>query len=408
MLKVLIADKLAEVARTRLQEGDCEVLQDPSLKDDTLVAALREHDPEVLVVRSTKVRAEHFEAASSLALVVRAGAGVNTIDLATASSRGVFVSNCPGTNSVAVAELTWGHILNADRRIADGVADLRAGDWRKKTYSQAHGVYGRTLGLLGMGAIAREVAKRARSFGMPVVAWSRSLTDEDAAELGIRRMDSAVEVAKRADVLSVHLASTPATRRFVGPAIFDALPNGAIFVNTSRGEVVDEDALVKAVTERGIKAGLDVFCGEPAVDGPWSTPVADLDGVYGTHHIGASTTQAQESVAAEACRVVLAFAATGDAPNCVNLAGRTPATHLMVVRHVDEVGVLARILDLLRHAGINVAKMQNIIFAGTDGGAGGAACARIQLEGEPPDSVLDLLRRADPIFDVKLVSLEDA
>ena len=408
MPRVLIADKLAEVARTQLQEGGCEVIWDPSLADEALVAALVEHDPEVLVVRSTKVRAEHLQAAASLALVVRAGAGVNTIDLATASSRGVFVSNCPGTNSVAVAELTWGHILNADRRIADGVADLRAGTWKKKTYSKAHGVYGRTLGVLGMGAIAREVVKRAQGFGMPVVAWSRSLTDELAAELGVRRMDSAVEVAKRAQVLSVHLAATPATRGFVGPAIFDALPNGAIFVNTSRGEVVDQDALVKAVTEKGIKAGLDVYLGEPGGDGPWETEVAGLQGVYGTHHIGASTTQAQEAVASEACRVILDFAASGDAPNCVNLAERTPATHLMVVRHVDEVGVLARILDLLRHAGINVAKMQNIIFAGPDGGAGGAACARIQLEGEPPDSVLDLLRRADPIFDVKLVSLEDA
>ncbi len=408
MPRVLIADKLAEVARTRLQEAGCEVIWAPSVKDEALVSALDEHDPEVLVVRSTKVRAEHFSAARSLALVVRAGAGVNTIDLAAASTSGVFVSNCPGTNSVAVAELAWAHILNADRRVADGVADLRAGRWKKKIYGKANGLYGRTLGVLGMGAIAQEVVKRAQGFGMPVVAWSRSLTDEAALRLGVQRMDSAVDVARRADVLTVHLAATPATRGFVGPAIFDALPQGAIFVNTSRGEVVDEQALVKSVTERGLRAGLDVYQGEPAADGDWSTPLAALDGVYGTHHIGASTEQAQESVASEACRVVLAFVTVGDAPNCVNLADRTPATHLMVVRHADEVGVLARVLNLLREAGINVAKMQNIIFAGPDGGAGGAACARIELVGVPPASVVDRLRRADPIFDVKLVSLEDA
>lgn len=409
MLRVLIADKLSDVARSGLQEGDCEVLIRPGLKGDLLTAALQELDPDVLVVRSTRVQAEQFGAARSLTLVVRAGAGVNTIDLAAASARGVYVCNCPGTNAAAVAELTWAHILNADRRVADNVRDLRGGQWAKKTYARdASGLRGRTLGVIGCGDIGRLVAQIGRGFGMSVVAWSRSLTDEAAAGFGARRMDSAVEVARRADVLSVHLALTPATRGFVGDAIFDVLRPGSIFINTSRGDVVDEPALIRAVREKGLRAGLDVFCDEPATDGEWRTPLAGLEGVYGTHHIGASTAQAQDAVAAEVCRVVLTFKETGTAPNCVNLARRTPATHMLIVRHQDRVGVLAGVLGVLREADINVGKMENVIFSATQDVSGGSACARIQIVGLPAPDVLDQLRTQDTIFDVKVVSLEVA
>ena len=407
MLRVLIADKLSDVARTGLQEGDCEVLIRPDLKGDALSAALGELDPDVLVVRSTRVRAEQLAAARSLTMVVRAGAGVNTIDLGAASARGVYVCNCPGTNAAAVAELTWAHILNADRRVADGVRDLREGRWAKKTYAKgAGGLRGRTLGIIGFGDIGRLVAQIGRGFGMSVLAWSRSLTDEVAARSGVRRMDSAVEVARRADVLSVHLALTPATRGFIGQAIFDVLRPGSIFVNTSRGAVVDEEALARAVREGGLRAGLDVFCDEPAADGAWRSPLAELPGIYGTHHIGASTAQAQDAVAAEVCRVVLTFKETGTAVSCVNLARRTPATHMLIVRHQDRVGVLAGVLGALREADINVGKMENVIFSATGDQPGGSACARIQIVGLPAPGVLDQLRTRDTIFDVKVVSLE--
>lgn len=402
MLRVLIADKLPDFARTRLQEAGCAVVFDPNLTDANLADALREHDPDVLVVRSTKVKAEHLAAARTLQLIVRAGAGVNTIDLEAASSRGVQVANCPGTNAVAVAELAWAHILNADRRVADGAADLRAGSWKKKLYSKARGLKGRTLGVIGVGDIGREVILRARAFEMPVVAWSRSLTPEKAAALGITALPSAVEVARQADVLTVHLAMSPATRGIVGEAIFDALRPGAIFVNTSRGEVVDEAALARAVREKGVRAGLDVFMNEPANDGEWSSELAKLPGVWGTHHIGASTDQAQEAVADETVRIILVWRASGEAPNCVNMAETTTATHLLVVRHEDQVGVLAVVLDALRQANINVQQMENAIFSG-----GRAASARIYIENPPPASLLDELRAREPIFDVKLVALEN-
>jgi len=406
VLRVLIADKLPDAARTALQEAGCEVVVNAALKGPALTDALGSVNPDVLVVRSTKVLAEDFEAARRLSLVVRAGAGVNTIDLSTASSRGVYVANCPGKNATAVAELAFAHILNADRRVADAVADLRAGVWKKKTYAKARGLHGRTLGVIGCGTIGREVIRIGRAFGMEVVAWSRSLTDADAAAMGATKAPHAVDVARQADVISVHLALNASTLGFVGESIFDAMRPGALFVNTSRGDVVDEAALARAVRTKGVRAGLDVFVGEPSADGPWTTELAGLEGVYGTHHVGASTDQAQEAVADAATEIIATYAATGSVLNCVNLADRTPATHLLVVRHRDEVGVLASVLELLREAAINVEQMENIIFkAASDGGLARAACARIQVVGEPPAAVLALIGDQDAVFDAKLVPL---
>jgi len=400
-MRALIADKLPESARHALIEGGLSVVFDATLAGDTLLAAMEAHDPDVLLVRSTKVTAAHIAAGKSLQLIVRAGAGVNTIDLDAASSHAVYVANCPGMNAVAVAELTWGHILNADRRIADNVADLRAGQWRKKTYAKARGLKDRVLGVIGCGAIGRAVIERGQAFGMRVMAWDPMLDAEGARDLGVGLAADIVELARCADVLTLHVPLNDATRGMADAELFGALRPGAIFVNTSRGPVVDEAALSEAVRTKGIRAGLDVFCGEPGAEGEWSQPLAKLDGVYGTHHIGASTDQAQEAVAAEACRVVLEWAHGGEAPNCVNLATATPATHRLVVRHADEVGVLAGILTLLREAGINVQRMRNIIFSGEKG----AACARINIMGPLDDGLVERLRGSLNIFDVKVLEI---
>ena len=401
MLKVLIADKLPDAMRTRLQERDIQVFFEPTLGGEALVTALAAHDPDVLVVRSTKVPKAALQAARALQLIVRAGAGVNTIDLAEASERGVCVSNCPGMNAAAVAELAMAHLLNADRRVADGVASLRGGQWEKKVYSrQARGLKGRRLAVLGLGSIGVEVVQRARAFGMRVVAWSPSLTAARAEAIGAEYASSALQCARDADALSVHLALNPATHGFVGAAILGALRPGAILVNSSRGEVVDEQALAEQVRTRGLRAGLDVFCGEPGADGGWSSSLLELPGVYGTPHIGASTDQAQDAVADEALRVVLEWVATGAAPNCVNLAAETDASHLLVVRHRDEVGVLASVLGTLSQCGINVQGMENVLFSG-----GHAACARIHIDGVIPPAAVESLAGLPPVYDVKQVEL---
>src|SRR4051812_31705174 len=185
----------------------------------------------------------------SLSLVVRAGAGYNTIDVATASKRGIYVSNCPGKNAIAVAELAIGLLLSLDRRIPDNVADLRAGTWNKKEYSKAAGLFGRTLGVVGTGSIGREVILRAHALGMKVLAWSRRLDDEEAARLGVERARSVADLSGRADAVTLHVALTPETRGLLGEAAIDRLRPRAMVINTSRAEVVDGVALARAVTE---------------------------------------------------------------------------------------------------------------------------------------------------------------
>jgi D-3-phosphoglycerate dehydrogenase / 2-oxoglutarate reductase len=400
-MHVLIADKFEQSGRDGLAAIGCEVTLQPDLKDEALTEAIRALNPDVLVVRSTKVT-EPMLAAGALKLVVRAGAGYNTIDVAAASRRGIYVSNCPGKNSIAVAELAFALMLALDRRVADNVIALRRGEWNKREFSKARGLYGRTLGLVGTGQIGREMIPRARAFGMKVVAWSRSLTDERAAALGVERMETPQEVARVADVVSVHLALKPETRSLVGADVFNSMREGALFINTSRGEVVDQGALREVLKTGRIRAGLDVFAQEPAAaTGEFTDEIAREENLYGTHHIGASTDQAQEAIAAETVRIVRSFKETGIVPNVVNLAERTPATHTLVVRHQDRPGVLAQVLDAIRTAGINVQEMENIIFEGSE-----AAVARINLEAAPAAETLERLRAENPdILELSLLEI---
>src|SRR6188508_1818062 len=205
-MRILIADKFEKSGIDGLKAAGCEVVYEPDLKDESLTEAIRASGADVLVVRGTKVTEPMLDA-GRLSLIVRAGAGYNTIDVAGASKRGIYVSNCPGKNAIAVAELTFALILALDRRIPDNVAELRAGTWNKKEYSKAQGLYGKTIGLLGVGNIGREVIRRAAGFGMPVVIWSRRfagerrpLTEQEARELG-------VEAALRQ--VAIELAPTP-------------------------------------------------------------------------------------------------------------------------------------------------------------------------------------------------------
>jgi D-3-phosphoglycerate dehydrogenase len=346
-------------------------------------------------------------AGTSLSLIVRAGAGVNTIDVNAASRRGIYVSNCPGKNSIAVVELTFALILALDRRIAENVSDLRAGKWNKKEYSIARGLFGRTLGILGYGNIGQEVARRAIAFGMRVVVWSRrfeqSLQSESRMpDPGVTVVHSPEAVAEQADILSVHLALASDTRNLVSGSVLNRLKPGSYFVNTSRAEVVDHAALADAVRNRGIRAALDVFAQEPASStGEFSDPLLTLPGVIGTHHIGASTAQAQEAIAAEAARIVRIYKETGKVPNVVNLATTTPATHMLVVRHRDRPGVLAHVFDHLRAGNLNVQETENVVFEGAE-----AAIARINLDGEPPAELLQTIARGNPdILNLYLVKI---
>ncbi len=384
-MNILITDKLAQAGLDALEQAGHTVHTRPGLKGDDLVQAVTELQPDALVVRSTKVPAAVMDAGRRLELIVRAGAGYDNIDVAAASRKGIFVANCPGKNAAAVAELAIGLMIALDRRLPDNVADARAGVWNKAKYSKAQGLKGRTLGVVGLGNIGREVVRRALALDMRVIAWSRSLTEEAAEEMGIRRMPYPLTVAREADIISLHLASAPETENLADARFFDAMKPGALFINTARSSVVDEDALRRAMDEKGIRAALDVMAGEPSgKDGPFEHGLAGHPSVYFTHHIGASTEEAQDAVAMDAVRILRAYAETGRAPNVVNLSERSPATYLLTVRHLDRVGVLAGVLDEVRKAGWNVQEMENVVFSGAE-----AAVARIRFNGSLDEAVLE-------------------
>ena len=399
-MKVLIADKLSPATVAALQELGLEVRVDADLTAERLPDEIG--DANILVVRSTTVNAATFEAGKGLSLVIRAGAGVNTIDLAAASERGVYVANCPGKNTAAVAELAIGLLIAADRRICAATDALRAGQWKKKEFGKSRGLKGRTLGILGLGAIGLAVARRALGLEMDVIAWSRSLTPERAEELGIGYADSPEMLARESDAVSVHLAMTPDTKHMVNKAFLDAMKPGSVLINSSRGELVDTEALKAAIAEKELRVGLDVYEDEPA-GGEADFPQADLAGVIaaGTPHIGASTDQASEAVAEEVVRIVDVFLKTGHPAGTVNLCKRSPATHSLVVRHMNKVGILAGVLLGLREEGINVEEVENTIFEGAK-----AACCSILVDQAPSDALLSKMKENPDILHVMLNAQE--
>ncbi len=309
-MKILVADEFPAFAREELTGKGHTLTYNESLTGDALRDAIAGY--EVLIVRSTEVTAAVLDAGDALKLVIRAGAGYNTIDTAHAKAKGIAVCNCPGTNSVAVAELALGLMLALDRRIPDNVAASRDGVWNKKSFSKARGLYGQTLAIIGLGSIGREVALRAKAFGLKLVGYDPYANAAQASELGIRLVESAIEAASQADIVTVHVPAAAETKNLCNGAFFAAMNDGAMFINTSRADVVDEAALREAVADKRLRVGLDVFKGEPeAKEGTFEFALAKQAGVYVTHHIGASTTQAQDAVAVRAVEIIDEFSASG-------------------------------------------------------------------------------------------------
>lgn len=397
-MKALVADAFPEQAREALIKAGIEVTYEPESGGKGLTS-LGDHD--IVVVRSSKLTGDAIRSAKHLQLIVRAGAGVNTIDVAAASKLGVYVTNCPGKNAIAVAELTFALLLGVDRHVASAAAEIRAGTWNKKAYSKADGIFGKTLGIVGFGTIGREVARRAHAFGLRVVAWSRSLDDATAESLGVERAPDLNALAAASDLVSVHLPLTPDTKKIINAAFLNALPKKAVLVNVARDGIVDESAITEAIASRGLRYATDVFEGEPSTgNAPFSHPLAQNSAVLATPHIGASTEQAQNAVADEAVRIITTFARTGAALNCVNIAKSSPARHQLVVRHLDKVGVLAHVLEAIRAANINVEEVENVIFEGAE-----AASARIRLGQEPTSALVDTISKHDCVLDARLVAL---
>ena len=394
-MKVLLADALPDAAVERLEAAGDEVTRMPELDAESLPDHIAGH--EVLIVRSTKVTTAALDAADSLGLIVRAGAGTNTIDTDRAAELGVFVCNVPGKNALAVAELTMGLLIAIDRHIAAGTADLRNGAWNKKTYSKADGLFGRRMGIVGVGDIGIATAARAWAFGIDVVAVAKpgrsdaAIARAEAA--GITFVDSLDELLSTSDIVSLHVPGSPDTKGMVDAEFLGAMKDGAILLNTSRGDVVDEAALIDALDNRGMRAGLDVFANEPGSgSGEFDSAIAKHPSVVGTHHVGASTNQAQAAVTDGTIDTVQAY--RGGAPiNCVNLNPVPTKAATLTVRHHDRVGVLASVLQILRKEELNVSNMQNRVFAGSK-----AAVASIDVGHLPSAHIVDEVQSLDDVI----------
>jgi D-3-phosphoglycerate dehydrogenase len=402
-MKLLIADKLPRAYVDTLRKIVEEVEYEPDLDAGSLAKKIA--GARILVVRGTKVRVDAIEKAGELELIVRAGAGTENIDMNAASAQGIYVNNCPDKNSAAVAELTLALLLAVDRHIPDQNMALLQHKWDKVGFSKADGLKGKVFGVIGTGAVGKEVIKRAKAFDMSVVAWSRSLTDEKAAELGFSRASTIDELIERCDIVSLHVALASETTHLLSAERIAKLKPGAIVLNTSRGGVIDNAALAEALRSGRVRAGLDVYENEPADGkGEFVSVFAAVPNWVGTHHVGASTTQAQAATADETVRIIDEYVKTGKVENCVNFAKETPAVYELIVRHYDRIGVLTRILTDLKEAKINVHEVHNTIFEGAK-----AAVARIQLDTYPPKAVLDTIAaRKDETIDIKIVKLQPA
>jgi D-3-phosphoglycerate dehydrogenase len=398
-MRVLVVDPFPESALADLRALGLDVVHRTGLDEAALAEAVR--DVGILVVRSTVVSAKVIQTAARLNLIVRAGAGVNTIDVRAASARAIYVANCPGKNASAVAELTMGLLLALDRGIVDATAELRAGKWNKKAFSKAAGVYGRSIGIAGLGSIGREVLSRAHAFGLVAHGWSRSLTPEKAEELGVAYASSLEQLASRVDILTIHLPLGSATRKVVGRDVLEAMKDGAMLINTSRAEIVDEAALCEAVTKKKLRVGVDVLEGEPSAgEAEFRSVLCALPGVVATPHIGASTDQAQSAIARETVRIVQSFLYEGTVPNVVNINATSPARSQLVVRHLDRVGVLANVLAVIKRHEINVEEVSNTIFEGAE-----AACAKMRLAERPSDDCLTEIGALGEVLHVDCVPL---
>ncbi len=397
-MKILFADALPDSYVDLLRRQGDECIVSPELGTADIPDVILGVD--VLVVRSTEVTAATIDRSDNLGLIVRAGAGTNTIDCQAAADSGIYVCNVPGTNSVAVAELTLGLLLALDRHIPAAANDLRNGIWNKVEYSEADGLMGKTFGIIGVGEIGLAVAERARSFGMTVVAERKANRRPDIEarirSIGIRLVDDLDAVLAESDIVSIHVPGGERTVNLVDAGFLDAMKPNSILLNTSRGEVVDEEALLDAIESKGIRAGLDVFRNEPGDGtGEFASRLAAHPSVVGTHHTGASTQQAQDATSAGTIDVIEAYRA-GDPTNCVNVVRTRVGTTTITIRHFDRVGVLAAALAVLRKADINVQTMVNKVFEGSN-----AAMAIIDVSREVAEDVKRQLAALDNVIQVQ-------
>jgi len=394
-VKVLVADKFPDKHIQQLKDMDLDVVYSPKLGENDLPEAAIESD--ILVVRSTIVNADTINKSKNLNLIIRAGSGVNNINIPAANQKGIYVANCPGMNSVAVAELAMGLMISLDRRIPDNVIDFRNGKWNKGEYSKAEGLMGKNLGIIGVGNIGKEVAKRALAFGMNVYGKDISRIEG----VMIKDFSEMDQIIPMCDIITIHLPSTPQTKGLFNKQMFSYMKPNSLLINTSRADVIDEDALLEAIKEKNVRAAVDVFKGEPeGKAGEVRSKLQDNPNIYVTHHIGASTEQAQDAFADETIRIIKDYGHSGIIAHWVNRAKVTDAKYQLVVKHYDKPGVLASILAVIRDGNINIEEIENIIF---DGGV--VACCTMKLKAPATADMLKQMNENKNVLSVSHVAI---
>jgi D-3-phosphoglycerate dehydrogenase len=319
-MKILISDHLSPRGVAELQRHEqFQVEQQTGLPPEELTRIISGYH--ALVVRSeTRVTAEIIHAAENLKVIGRAGTGVDNIDVPAATQRGIVVMNAAGGNSVTTAEHTLALLMALARKIPQATATLRAGKWDKKRFLGTE-LYGKTLGVIGLGNIGKIVATRAAGLGLKVIAYDPFLAKEIAAKAGIE-MVTLDELCQRADFVTVHTPLTEETRGIIGEAAFARMRDGVRIINCARGGLVDEDALCRAIKAgRVAGAALDVFVEEPP---PKDHPLLALEEVIVTPHLGASTAEAQDQVALTIAEQVAAFLESGAVVGAVNVPAVSP------------------------------------------------------------------------------------
>jgi len=392
---VLIADKFPDQYVQEMKDLDLEVIYSPKLGENDLPEAAK--DVDILVVRSTVVNEAAIKASKKLNLIIRAGAGVNNINIAAANQKGIYVANCPGMNSIAVAELAIGLMISLDRRIPDNVIDFKNSKWNKGEYSKAEGLFGKTLAIIGVGNIGKEVAKRALAFGMNVYGKDISRIEG----VSIKDFSEMDKILPMADIISLHLPATPQTKGLFNKEMFSYLKPGAFLINTARADLIDEDAMLEAIKEKNIRVAIDVFKGEPeAKSGEVKSKLQDNPNIYVTHHIGASTEQAQNAVAAETVKIIKDYICSGLIAHWVNRAKITDAKYQLGVKHYDKPGVLASILAVIRDGDINIEEIENVIFEG-----GVAASCTLKLKSGATAEMLKKIQDNTNVLSVSHMAL---
>jgi D-3-phosphoglycerate dehydrogenase / 2-oxoglutarate reductase len=322
-VKVLIADTVLPVCADVLRRAGIEADLRPGISGTELLAAVA--DVEGIIVRSdTRITEEVMRAAPSLRVVGRAGAGVDNIDVAAATKRGVVVMNAPGENTISAAEHTLSLMLALARQIPLADRSMKAGRWDRGKILGVE-LAGKTLGILGLGKVGREVAARARAFGMDVIGFDPVLTEDVAARLGVALVPIET-VYERSDFITLHLPLTDATRHLIGRDELARCRRGVRILNVARGGIIEEAALCDALRSGHVAgAALDVFEKEP----PVGSPLLSLDSVILTPHLGASTQEAQEKVAVRIAEQIAAYLKDNLVANAVNMEGIEP--HLLPV-----------------------------------------------------------------------------